>query len=224
MKPIRVVAVVAVCLRYQSKPHGNTVATHAVWQRYGANRQSILQGHGAKMMKKFKGKKTKADKKNWTSVEEVALTKAWVHVSTCRKVGNEQNIESVWGRILEHFKDNVKDTTRTHHSLNTKWQNMNTAMGVFNGLFIQQLRKCLVDEAEYVPLADIVVDEKLGYVEEPVEIVDTMVKKLKNREVLLFKVKWKHRKGSEYTWEPEEELIKYYPAFHQEWFVRTQTE
>nr|GEW92109.1 reverse transcriptase domain-containing protein [Tanacetum cinerariifolium] len=40
---------------------------------------------------------------------------------------------------------------------------------------------------EYVPLADIVVDEKLGYVEEPVEILDTMVKKLRRKDILLFK-------------------------------------
>ncbi|GJU07535.1 putative nucleotidyltransferase, ribonuclease H [Tanacetum coccineum] len=76
------------------------------------------------------------------------------------------------------------------------------------------LCKCLVDEAEYVPLADIVVDEKLDYVEEPVEILDTMVKKLRRKEILLLKVRWKHRKGLDYTWEPEEELIKYYPTFH----------
>ena len=95
---------------------------------------------------------------------------------------------------------------------------------IHNTFHESQLRKCLADETEHVPLADIVVNEKLGYVEEPIEIVDTMVKKLKSREVLLLKVRWKHRKGSEYTWEPEEELIKYYPNFHQEWFVRTQTE
>ncbi|GJU04658.1 putative reverse transcriptase domain-containing protein [Tanacetum coccineum] len=95
---------------------------------------------------------------------------------------------------------------------------------IHNTFHVSQLPKCLVDEAEYVPLADIVVDEKLGYVEEPVEILDLMVKKLRRKEILLFKVKWKHIKGLDYTWEPEEELIKYYPAFHQEWFVRTQTE
>ncbi|PWA46231.1 Zinc finger, CCHC-type [Artemisia annua] len=86
-----------------------------------------------------KGKtKTKADKKPWTSAEEFALAKAWVHVLTCKKVENEQGRDKFWGRILEHFKDSVKDTMRTHHNLNTKWQNMNAAMGVFNGLYIQQ--------------------------------------------------------------------------------------
>nr|GEW20431.1 hypothetical protein [Tanacetum cinerariifolium] len=80
------------------------------------------------------------------------------------------------------------------------------------------------EDLEYVPLADIVVDEKLGYVEEPVEILETMVKKLRRKEILLFKVRWKHRKGLDYIWEPEEELIKYYLAFHQEWFIATALE
>nr|GEW45299.1 putative reverse transcriptase domain-containing protein [Tanacetum cinerariifolium] len=95
---------------------------------------------------------------------------------------------------------------------------------IHNTFHVSQLRKCLVDKTEYVLLADIVVDEKLGYVEEAVEILDTMVNKLRRKEILLLKVRWKHRKGLDYSWRPEEELIKYYPAFHQEWFVRTQTE
>ncbi|GJZ94439.1 putative reverse transcriptase domain-containing protein [Tanacetum coccineum] len=82
-----------------------------------------------------------------------------------------------------------------------------------NTFHVSQLRKCLVDEAEYVPIADIVVDEKLGYVEDPVDILDPMVKKLRRKDILYFKVRWKHRKGLDYMWGPEEELIKYYPAF-----------
>nr|GEU95148.1 hypothetical protein [Tanacetum cinerariifolium] len=87
---------------------------------------------------------------------------------------------------------------------------------IHNTFHVSQLLKCLVDEVEYVPLVDIVVDEKLGYVEEPVEILDTMVKKLRRIELLLFKARRKHRKGLDYTWKPEDELIKYYPAFYQE--------
>lgn len=34
-------------------------------------------------------KTTKAEKKNWTSDEEVALAKAWVHISTCPYIGAE---------------------------------------------------------------------------------------------------------------------------------------
>ena len=81
----------------------------------------------------------KVGKKNWTTDEEVFLAKAWVHVSTCPKVGNQQKSDSFWGRILEHFKQNVPDTLRTFHGLNTKWKNMNTELNTFNGLYIQQV-------------------------------------------------------------------------------------
>lgn len=83
--------------------------------------------------------KTKADKRTWTSIEEVALAKAWIHISTCKKVGNEQGRDKFWERILEHFKATIKDSNRTHHSLNTKWKHLNHAMGVFNGFYIQQV-------------------------------------------------------------------------------------
>ncbi|GJR60155.1 putative reverse transcriptase domain-containing protein [Tanacetum coccineum] len=58
------------------------------------------------------------------------------------------------------------------------------------------VRKCLVDESTHVPLTYIIVDEKLGYVEESMEVLDTKVKKLRNKEILLLNVKWQHRKGS----------------------------
>ena len=82
---------------------------------------------------------TKAKKEPWLTDEEVALAKAWVHISTCPKVGNQQKSESFWKRILDHFKITVGNTNRTHHSLNTKWKNMNTEMNTFNGLFIQSV-------------------------------------------------------------------------------------
>ncbi|PWA57655.1 myb-like domain, Myb/SANT-like DNA-binding domain protein [Artemisia annua] len=82
--------------------------------------------------------KTKADKKAWTSAEEVALAKAWIHISTCKKVGMEQGRDKFWERILEHFSEAMGGTPRTRHGLNTKWKTMNAAMGDFNGLYIQQ--------------------------------------------------------------------------------------
>nr|GEV43122.1 putative ribonuclease H-like domain, chromo domain-like protein [Tanacetum cinerariifolium] len=54
---------------------------------------------------------------------------------------------------------------------------------IHNTFHVSQLRKCLADETTHVPLVDIVVDEKLSYVEEPIEILDTKVKKLKNKEL-----------------------------------------
>ncbi|KAD1904839.1 hypothetical protein E3N88_42145 [Mikania micrantha] len=76
---------------------------------------------------------------------------------------------------------------------------------------VSYLRKCLADESTYVPLEDIEVDEKLNYVEKPVEILDNKEKLLRNKTIDQVKVMWKHRKGSEYTWESADEMNKFYP-------------
>nr|GFD15063.1 putative reverse transcriptase domain-containing protein [Tanacetum cinerariifolium] len=50
-------------------------------------------------------------------------------------------------------------------------------------------------------------DDKLHFVEEPVEIVDREVKRLKRSQIPLFKVRW----NSEFTWECEDQFRKKYP-------------
>nr|XP_043622155.1 uncharacterized protein LOC122593770 [Erigeron canadensis] len=79
----------------------------------------------------------RADKKKWMQEEEVALAQVWIHISTCRVVGNEQGRDKFWERILEHFLKELDGTTRTKDSLNTKWSNMCTTISTFNGYFIQ---------------------------------------------------------------------------------------
>ncbi|GJX67153.1 putative reverse transcriptase domain-containing protein [Tanacetum coccineum] len=46
---------------------------------------------------------------------------------------------------------------------------------------------------------EIEIDENLRFVEEPIEIVDRDVKKLKRRRIPLVKVRWNSRQGAEYT-------------------------
>ncbi|XP_076943280.1 uncharacterized protein LOC143613472 [Bidens hawaiensis] len=72
-------------------------------------------------------------------------------------------------------------------------------------------RKCLADDTSHVPLIDIEVDERLNYIKQPVKIVDRKDKQLRQKVIPLVKVIWKHRKGSDATWESEEEMRKYYP-------------
>ncbi|GJY45910.1 hypothetical protein Tco_0434973 [Tanacetum coccineum] len=61
-----------------------------------------------------------------------------------------------------------------------------------------------------VPLEEIEIDENLQFVEEPIEIVDRDVKKLKRRRIPLVKVRWNSRQGAEYTWEREDQFRKKY--------------
>ncbi|KAJ9541969.1 hypothetical protein OSB04_028475 [Centaurea solstitialis] len=76
---------------------------------------------------------------------------------------------------------------------------------------VLQLRKCLADETTHIPLDDIQVDESLNYVEKPVAVLDRKVRKLRNKEIGIVKIQWQHRKGSEWTWEPEVEMREHYP-------------
>ena len=57
---------------------------------------------------------------------------------------------------------------------------------------------------------DIQVDERLNYVERPVAILERTMKVLWNKEIPLVKVQWEHRRGSEWTWEPEAEMREHY--------------
>ncbi|KAK1441182.1 hypothetical protein QVD17_07022 [Tagetes erecta] len=86
--------------------------------------------------------------------------------------------------------------------------------GIHNTFHVSYLRKCLTDETAYVPLDEIEIDSKLNYVARPITILDHKVKNLINKDVVQVKVKWEHRKGSDTTWESEEEMMKYYPYLY----------
>ncbi|GJV72624.1 reverse transcriptase domain-containing protein [Tanacetum coccineum] len=76
---------------------------------------------------------------------------------------------------------------------------------------VSNLKKCLAESDVQVPLEEIEIDENLRFVEEPIEIVERDVKKLKRRRIPLVKVRWNSRQGAEYTWEREDQFRKKYP-------------
>ncbi|GJU25647.1 putative reverse transcriptase domain-containing protein [Tanacetum coccineum] len=76
---------------------------------------------------------------------------------------------------------------------------------------VSNLKKCLAEPDVQVPLEEIEIDENLCFVEEPIEIVERDVKKLKRRRIPLVKVRWNSRQGAEYTWEREDQFRKKYP-------------
>ncbi|GJV20909.1 putative reverse transcriptase domain-containing protein [Tanacetum coccineum] len=58
---------------------------------------------------------------------------------------------------------------------------------------VSNLKKCLAESDVQVPLEEIEIDENLRFVEEPIEIVERDVKKLKRRRIPLVKVHWNSR-------------------------------
>nr|GEY32027.1 hypothetical protein [Tanacetum cinerariifolium] len=54
-------------------------------------------------------------------------------------------------------------------------------------------------------------EELSRFVEEPVEIMDRKVKRLRNSRVPIVKVRWNSRRGPKFTWEREDQFKKKYP-------------
>ncbi|GJV20444.1 putative reverse transcriptase domain-containing protein [Tanacetum coccineum] len=82
---------------------------------------------------------------------------------------------------------------------------------VHNTFHVSNLKKCHADEPLAVPLDGHNLDDKLHFVEEPVEIVGREVKRLKRSWIPLVKVRWNSKRGPEFTWEREDQFEKKYP-------------
>ncbi|GJR84469.1 hypothetical protein Tco_0155254 [Tanacetum coccineum] len=93
----------------------------------------------------------------------------------------------------------------------TFWQTGEVEPRVHKTYHVSNLKKCHADEPLAVPLDGLNLDDKLHFVEEPVEIVDREVKRLKRSRIPLVKVRWNSKRGPEYTWEREDQFKKKYP-------------
>ncbi|KAD3336352.1 hypothetical protein E3N88_31871 [Mikania micrantha] len=76
---------------------------------------------------------------------------------------------------------------------------------------VSNLRKCLANESLIMPLQDVEVNEKLKFIEQPLQIEDRREKRLKRKKLVLVKVKWNSRRDPEYIWELESEMRNKYP-------------
>ncbi|GJT79024.1 hypothetical protein Tco_1045749 [Tanacetum coccineum] len=83
--------------------------------------------------------------------------------------------------------------------------------GVHDTFHLSNLKKCLADPTLQVPLDEIRVDDKLNFVEVPVEILEREIKKLKRSMIATVKVRWNSKRGPEYTWECEDQMKLKYP-------------
>nr|GFB24138.1 putative retrotransposon protein [Tanacetum cinerariifolium] len=88
---------------------------------------------------------------------------------------------------------------------------------VHNTFHVSNLKKFHADEPLAVPLDGLHFDDKLHFVEEPMEIVDREVKRLNRSRIPLVKVRWNSKRSPEFTWERKDQFRKKYPHF----FART---
>ncbi|GKA72713.1 putative reverse transcriptase domain-containing protein [Tanacetum coccineum] len=85
---------------------------------------------------------------------------------------------------------------------------------VHDTFHVSNLKKCLEDANLHVPLDEIKVDKTLRFVEEPIEIMDREIRKLKHRKIVIVIVRWNSKRDPEFTWEHEDQMgIKYPQLF-----------
>nr|GEY05234.1 putative reverse transcriptase domain-containing protein [Tanacetum cinerariifolium] len=83
--------------------------------------------------------------------------------------------------------------------------------GIHNTFHVSNLKKCLSDESLIILLDEVQLDDKLYFIEEPVEIIDRGMKKLKQSRIPIVKDCWNSRRGLEYTWEREDQMKSKFP-------------
>ena len=70
---------------------------------------------------------------------------------------------------------------------------------VHNVFHVSMLRKYLYDEGHVVDYSELRVEPDLTYEEQPIQILDREIKRLRNKQVALVKVLWRSQRYEEAT-------------------------
>ncbi|GJV08671.1 putative reverse transcriptase domain-containing protein [Tanacetum coccineum] len=82
---------------------------------------------------------------------------------------------------------------------------------VHSTLHVSNLKKCLSNESLIIPMKELRLDDKLNFMEEPVEIMNREVKQLRQSLIPIVKVRWNSKRGPKFTWEHEDQIHAKYP-------------
>nr|GEU80140.1 putative reverse transcriptase domain-containing protein [Tanacetum cinerariifolium] len=109
-------------------------------------------------------------------------------------------------RYIGHFKVLAKVRTIAY-----KLELPQQLSRVHSTFHVSNLKKCLFDEPLAIPLDVLHIDDKLHFVEEPMEIIDREIKRLRQSRIPIIKVRWNSKRGPEFTWEREGQFKQKYP-------------
>ena len=82
---------------------------------------------------------------------------------------------------------------------------------IHNVFHVSMLRKYRSDPSHVLKDSEVEISQDLSYEEEPIRILDHKIKQLRNREIPMVKVLWKHHGMEETTWETAEKMKRNYP-------------
>ncbi|GJW54690.1 putative reverse transcriptase domain-containing protein [Tanacetum coccineum] len=141
----------------------------------------------------------------WAKVGDVQLTGPEIIHETIEKIVQIQ-------QRLQAARDRQRNYTSIRISpVAYKLELSEELSNVHNTFHVSNLKKCLSDESLVIPMKELQLDDKLNFVEEPIEIMDQEVKQLKQSRIPIVKVRWNSKRGPEFTWEREDEIRAKYP-------------
>ncbi|GJX45218.1 putative reverse transcriptase domain-containing protein [Tanacetum coccineum] len=137
----------------------------------------------------------------------------------------ESGAHCLWGEyhlIWVIFRSENEEANSTIHWHSKFWNNCAPRVAyrlelpeklssIHNTFHVSNLKKCLSDESLVIPMKELQLDDKLNFVEEPVEVMDREIKQLKRSRIPIIKVRWNSKRGPEFTWEREDEIRAKYP-------------
>nr|GFC07965.1 putative reverse transcriptase domain-containing protein [Tanacetum cinerariifolium] len=124
----------------------------------------------------------------WAEVGESQLTGPELIQETTEKIGK------INPRYVRPFKVLAKVGKVTY-----KLELPQELSRVHHNFHVSNLKKCYSDEPLVMTLEGVHIDDMLQFVEEPVEIMEHEIKRLKRSRIPLVKVRWNSRRGPEFT-------------------------
>ncbi|GJV89283.1 putative reverse transcriptase domain-containing protein [Tanacetum coccineum] len=132
-----------------------------------------------------------------------------IHETTKKIVQIRQRLQAV--RDRQRSYDNILDRISP---LAYKLELPKELSNVHSTFHVSNLKKCLSDESLVILMKELRLDDKLNFVEEPIEIMDHEVKKLRQSRIPIVKVRWNSKRGPEFMWEREDQIhAKYLHLF-----------
>ncbi|GJT88169.1 putative reverse transcriptase domain-containing protein [Tanacetum coccineum] len=129
----------------------------------------------------------------------------WAEVGEAQLTGPEMIQETTEKIVL------IKQRIQAAQDQQKSYANLKRKPMEFKVGDMVMLKKCYADEPLAMPLEGVHIDDTLQFVEEPVEIMEREIKRLKRSRIPLVKVRWNSRRGPEFSWEREDSFRKKYP-------------
>nr|GEZ20005.1 putative reverse transcriptase domain-containing protein [Tanacetum cinerariifolium] len=156
----------------------------------------------------------------WVEVRDAQLTgPAIIHETTKKIVQIKSRIQATHDRQKSYANIRLKPlefqvgdrVIKRVRTVSYKLKLPQQLRRVHNAFYVSNMKKCLSDESLVNPLEELRVDDKLYFVEEAVEVMDHEIKQLKRSRISIIKVRWNSKRGSEFTWEREDQFEQKYP-------------